>query len=79
MPEILKQLDDTRDQIEQQIVQLKKMMTSRCLKILTLEIIVLFIVSFGLLAGSYFAGYWVTGIFSPPWLITSLSRPLKNK
>ncbi|MFV2061188.1 MAG: hypothetical protein ACC653_10945 [Gammaproteobacteria bacterium] len=76
LPEILKQLDKARDQVEQQIVQLKKMMTNRCLTILAWEFIVLFTIIIGLLAGSYYAGYWVNGIFSPPWLNEFLSRPI---
>lgn len=76
LPEALKRLDITRDQIEQQIVQLKKMMTSRCLIILAWEFIVLFSLTSILLTGSYLAGYWVAGTFSPPWLDEFLSRPI---
>jgi len=73
---VLKQLDTTRDEIEQQIVKLKKMMTKRCLTILSWEFIVIFILSSSLLIGSYFAGYWVENIFAPPWLNELLSRPI---
>ncbi|MFV1983794.1 MAG: hypothetical protein ACC657_09685 [Thiohalomonadales bacterium] len=76
LPEALKRLDNTRDQIEQQIVKLKKMMSGRCLTILVWEFIVLFTLISGLLAGSYLAGYWVAGTFSPPWLDEFLSRPI---
>jgi hypothetical protein len=76
LPEILHQLDNARDQIEQQIVQLKKMMSSRCLTILAWEFIVLTVIGGGFLTASYFLGYWINGLFSPPWLTEFLSRPI---
>ncbi len=76
LPEILKQLDNARDQVEQQIVKLKKMMTNRCLTIIGWEFSLLLTVVSGLSAISYFKGYWVNGVFSPPWLNDFLSRPI---
>jgi len=73
---MLKKLDNSRDHIEQQIVQLKTMMTTRCLMVLSWEFIVIFIFGSSLLTASYFAGYWSTGTFSPSWLIEILTRPI---
>ncbi len=72
----LKKLDSTRDQIEQQILQLKTMMTSRCLYVIGWELLLFIILSVSLLLGSYFSGYWINGNFSPPWLNELFSRPI---
>ncbi|VAW99796.1 hypothetical protein MNBD_GAMMA22-2933 [hydrothermal vent metagenome] len=76
LPQVLNQLDSTRDQVEQQIYNLKKMMTSRCLNIIFWEFTVILIIIIALLASSYFAGYWVSGQFSASWLPELLSRPI---
>ncbi len=76
LPEILNQLDNTRDQIEQQIVKLKRLMANHCITIIVWEFIILFTISSSLLAVSFFESYWNNGVFSPPWLNEVLSRPI---